>query len=63
MAVALKYGNLSEEAMLSKSMQDREVKELAGKIECRIRDDMQKYLQKHPTHWSAVCVNLEMMDG
>ena len=63
MAVALKYGNLSEEAMLSKSLQDREVKELAGKIECRISEDMQNYLQKHPTHWSAVCVNLEMMDG
>lgn len=63
MATALKYGHLSEEKLLTASLQDEEVRKLAGSICCRLCEDLQRYLEKHPTHWSAVCVEVEKMGG
>lgn len=63
MAVALKFGHLSEESMLSKSLQDHEIQELSNKITCRLGEDIETHVKNNQTHWSAVCVEVEIADG
>lgn len=63
MATALKYGHLLEEKLLTASLEDNTVKELAIKIDCCLSEELQRYTQEHPSHWSAVCVEVKKIDG
>lgn len=63
MATAIRHGHLAEEKLLSESLRDPVVRELSSKIRCHLDERMQAYVKEHPTHWSAVRVEAEKLDG
>ena len=62
-AVALKYGRMDSEKLISKSFNDIEIKELANKIEVTLDEEIQNYLKNNPTHFCAAKVIIKMKNG
>ena len=62
-AVALKYGRMDSEKLVSKSFNDIEIKKLSNKIKVVLDEGVQKYLENNPTHFCAAKVIIEMKNG
>ena len=63
MATAIQNGNLGEEKLLVDALQNEQVRALAKKIRCERSEELQAYVNEHPSHWSTVCVEVETTDG
>ena len=62
-AVALKYGRMDSEKLVSKSFEDKEIARLADKVTVILDDEVQDYLKKNPTHFCAAKVLIHKKSG
>lgn len=62
-AVALKYGKMDSEELVFKSFTDPEIHELVKKVEVIKDDEVQSYLDHHPTHFCAAKIVITTVEG